>query len=77
MHWIFSNNQARESVYCDHFIVRFAVSGHKHAAAAILLGNDLPNFIFRQSKRLLRAGELVNAAQQRRKNAHENLPFTF
>ena len=75
MHWIFSNNQARESVYCDHFIVRFAVSGHKHAAAAILLVNDLPNFIFRQSKRLLRAGEFVSCAQKRSKDTHTVNPF--
>lgn len=75
--WMFSDDQARKAVYRDHFIMRLVVGGRKHTAIAVLLVNDLPDFIFRQSEHLFCAGEPVGCAQNRGKETHTiNAPFS-
>ena len=68
--WMFSDDQARKAVHRDRFIMRLAVGGRKYAAIAVLLVNDLPNFLIRQPKRLFRAGKLVSCAQNRSEDTH-------
>ena len=65
-----SHDQAGKAVHRDRFIICFAVGGRKNAAMPVLLFDFLSQCILRQGECLFRAGDLINRAQDGRKNAH-------